>query len=115
MLSELEREAPASGRAKLARSWCSGREHSDGGQMLAHSIRRRCPDAIAVFGAVGFRIQALEVIRGIVERIAVAMVDMMPPRDRTVRGFPDFLMQEANAGRSVPSVRPEIAAMATVS
>jgi hypothetical protein len=47
---------------------------------------------------------ALQVFNGIIERVAVFVMNFMPFRNRAVRILPDFLMQRANTLLSVDRV-----------
>lgn len=74
-------------------------------------LLRRAPAfgrALSVNSAMLVSRQALEVVKRIVGRIKVPMMDLTTIGDRSVRGLPDFLMEAANAVAPVPRMRSEI-------
>lgn len=63
-----------------------------------------------MFTCVGLGVEANEVVQGVVERIAVAVVDVVAARYGAVSGLPDFPVKALDAVRAIRDPRREIEA-----
>ena len=82
-----------------------GGKGPDAGQVLAGALGNRSP---AMARAVRCCAEAFQIFDGVVERVSINVVDVIPTRDGPMHGFPDFLMKKSDATGAVASAWTEI-------